>query len=221
MISQGSVDGNSYPKNEHLYKVLVIGELGTGKTSIIKRYVHQFFSQHYRATIGVDFALKVVHWDQNTVIRLQLWDIAGQERFGNMTRVYYKEAVGAFIVFDVTRSNTFDSVLKWKQDLDSKVQLPDGGRIPCVLLANKCDQPNESVAANPAKLDEFCAEHGFSGWFSTSAKDNINIDDAAKFLVRTILENDKWSNNPVEEDPDKIDLNGKISSAKSTKKSCC
>jgi Ras-related protein Rab-32 len=135
----------------------VIGELGTGKTSIIKRYVHQFFSQHYRATIGVDFALKVLTWDQNTIIRLQLWDIAGslkkklkikpsfkyflltsgQERFGNMTRVYYKEAVGAFIVFDVTRTATFEAVLKWKADLDSKVQLPDGTPIPCVLLANK------------------------------------------------------------------------------------
>ncbi|PSN44294.1 Ras-related protein Rab-32, partial [Blattella germanica] len=64
-------------KREHLYKILVIGELGTGKTSIIKRYVHQFFSQHYRATIGVDFALKVLNWDANTIIRLQLWDIAG------------------------------------------------------------------------------------------------------------------------------------------------
>ena len=60
------------PKNELLYKILVIGELGTGKTSFIKRYVHQFFSQHYRATIGVDFALKVVSWDPNTVIRLQV-----------------------------------------------------------------------------------------------------------------------------------------------------
>lgn len=66
-------------KREHLYKILVIGELGTGKTSFIKRYVHQFFSQNYRATIGVDFALKVLNWDQNTIIRLQLWDIAGKD----------------------------------------------------------------------------------------------------------------------------------------------
>lgn len=63
--------------------------------------------------------------------------LSGQERSGNMTRVYYKEAVGAFIVFDVTRSHTFDSVAKWKADLDFKVQLSDGSPIPCVLLANK------------------------------------------------------------------------------------
>ena len=65
---------------EHLYKILVIGDLGVGKTSIIKRYVHQNFSPNYRATIGVDFALKVLNWDQETV-RLQLWDIAGRIRF--------------------------------------------------------------------------------------------------------------------------------------------
>lgn len=65
-------------RKEHLYKVLVIGDLGVGKTSIIRRYVHQTFSSNYRATIGVDFALKVLNWDSETV-RLQLWDIAGEE----------------------------------------------------------------------------------------------------------------------------------------------
>lgn len=67
-------------QKEHLYKLLVIGDLGVGKTSIIKRYVHQNFSPHYRATIGVDFALKVLSWDAETVVRLQLWDIAGKYR---------------------------------------------------------------------------------------------------------------------------------------------
>lgn len=68
---------NTPHRRDHLYKILVIGDLGSGKTSIIKRYVHRFFTQNYRATIGVDFALKVIKWDENTNIKLQLWDIAG------------------------------------------------------------------------------------------------------------------------------------------------
>ncbi|XP_069987515.1 uncharacterized protein [Penaeus vannamei] len=206
--------GASTDKREHLYKILVIGELGTGKTSIIKRYVHQFFSQHYRATIGVDFALKVLNWDSNTVIRLQLWDIAGQERFGNMTRVYYKEAVGAFVVFDVTRAQTFDAVTKWKTDLDTKVTLADGSPIPAVLLANKCDQPKEGVVNNPARMDDYCRERGFSGWFETSAKENINIDEASRFLVNKILSNEKQGMMMTESlDTDKFSIDGKANPA--------
>ena len=73
-----------------MFKVLVIGDLGVGKTSIIKRYVHQIFSQHYRATIGVDFALKVLQWDNETVIRLQLWDIAGRHICFSFAQVDFK-----------------------------------------------------------------------------------------------------------------------------------
>lgn len=71
------------------------------------------------------------------IIIVKFFFFLGQERFGNMTRVYYKEAVGAFIVFDASRAATFDAVMRWKNDLDSKVTLPDGSKIPCVLLANK------------------------------------------------------------------------------------
>ena len=134
----------------------------------------------------MDFALKVINWDANTMIRLQLWDIAGQERFYNMTRVYYKDAVGCFIVFDVTRASTFEAVIRWKNDLDSKVTLPDGNPVPCVLLANKCDLNKEGLANNHTHMDEFCKDKGFIGWFETSAKENINVEQASKFLVSKV-----------------------------------
>eukprot|EP01120_Amphizonella_sp_Union-15-10_P017213 TRINITY_DN94_c0_g1_i2.p1 TRINITY_DN94_c0_g1~~TRINITY_DN94_c0_g1_i2.p1 ORF type:complete len:215 (-),score=52.44 TRINITY_DN94_c0_g1_i2:168-812(-) len=181
------MDGEKH--KELLYKVLVVGDIGTGKTSIIKRYVHGIFSMHYKSTIGVDFALKVINWDPNTTVRLQLWDIAGQERFGNMTRVYYKEAVGAMVVFDVTRVSTFEAVQKWKSDIDIKVSIPGTDKpIPVVLLANKIDLAKDGFTKNKEQMDKFCEEHGFCGWFETSAKDNQNIDKAAHFLVKNILE---------------------------------
>ncbi|KAI5094325.1 ras-related protein Rab-32, partial [Silurus meridionalis] len=215
----GRMAGGSVSEcKEHLFKVLVIGELGVGKTSLIKRYVHQLFSQHYRATIGVDFALKVLHWDTKTLVRLQLWDIAGQERFGNMTRVYYKEAVGAFVVYDVTRNATFEAVMKWKHDLDSKVKLGNGSPIPSVLLANKCDQKKDG-SRSTSDMDTFCKEAGFLGWFETSAKDNINVDEAARFLVEHILLNDKGA--PCEEsNGDRIKLDQDVVPAES-KPGCC
>ncbi|KRF78539.1 ras-related protein Rab-32 isoform X2 [Drosophila virilis] len=219
-LYNGTIMSPSGEKREHLYKILVIGELGTGKTSFIKRYVHQFFSQNYRATIGVDFALKVLHWDANTIVRLQLWDIAGQERFGNMTRVYYKEAVGAFIVFDVTRSGTFDCVSKWKEDLDSKVQLPDGSPIPCILLANKCDQEKQGIVTQPERMDEYVRENGFAGWFETSAKENINIDEAARALVNKILINDKLITADAN-DAEKFNLSAADASADAKNKCSC
>lgn len=172
---------------EYLFKVLIVGDIGTGKTSLIKRYVHNIFSMHYKSTIGVDFALKVINWDENTTIRLQLWDIAGQERFGNMTRVYYREAVAAFVVFDVTRVSTFEAVEKWANDIKSKVFLADDKPIPMILLANKCDLANDQGPYQQWK--SYAENNGFIKLFMTSAKDNIGIDDAGTCLVENILLN--------------------------------
>eukprot|EP01012_Entosiphon_sulcatum_P048725 TRINITY_DN6724_c0_g2_i1.p1 TRINITY_DN6724_c0_g2~~TRINITY_DN6724_c0_g2_i1.p1 ORF type:complete len:219 (-),score=55.82 TRINITY_DN6724_c0_g2_i1:317-946(-) len=203
---------------EYLYKVLVVGEGGTGKTCVIRRYVHNIFQMTTKATIGVDFALKVLNWDKTKNITLQIWDIAGQERYGQMTRVYYQAAVGALVVYDVTRQETFDAVIKWKQDIDNKVFLPDGSNIPCVLLANKADLP-AVPRRTKEELDAFCQQHNFVGWFETSSKENLNIEKSFKHLVEKILENDRrlQADDPTPS-PDTIkDLTG----GKQQKKKCC
>jgi len=172
---------------EYSCKVIVVGDQNTGKTSLIERYTHGTFDKGYKATIGVDFCLKDILWNESTKINLQLWDIAGQERYTNLTRMYYKEARGAFVVFDVTKERSLlEGAVKWKADIDKKVFLPNGQPIPVILLANKCDLLQGAKYQN-VDLDKFCKEHGFAKWFFTSAKENIQIGEAANFLVETIL----------------------------------
>ncbi|GAN03843.1 RAS-related protein Rab-38 [Mucor ambiguus] len=132
-----------------------------------------------------------------------MWDIAGQERFGNMTQAYYRGAIGAFIVYDVTRPLTFQNVLKWKNDIDAKVELPLawGGRsIPVVLLANKIDQhPNPK----PQKeMEGFCRDNSFIQWFETSAKENTSIDTAAEYLINHIVQLEMSKQNDSEYEVD-------------------
>ncbi|KAM4662762.1 ras-related protein Rab-38-like [Discoglossus pictus] len=179
------------PQKEFLFKVLVVGDLGVGKTSIIQRYVHNIYSQCYRATIGVDFALKILNWDADSVVRLQLWDIAGQERFGHMTRLYYREAVGALVVCDLGRAATLESVRRWKEDLDSKVSLQSGKPIPVMLLGNKCDQIHLGISTDG--LEDLVEELGFSDCHLTSAKENVNIDKAICGLIKEMIANEEQS----------------------------
>eukprot|EP01115_Flamella_aegyptia_P009667 TRINITY_DN41367_c0_g1_i1.p1 TRINITY_DN41367_c0_g1~~TRINITY_DN41367_c0_g1_i1.p1 ORF type:complete len:216 (+),score=67.80 TRINITY_DN41367_c0_g1_i1:91-738(+) len=200
--------------DEYVYKILVVGDLGSGKTSLIHRYVNGTFSSTYRATIGVDFALKTLRWEDRLNIRLQLWDIAGQERFGHMTRVYYKEAVGAMIVYDVTREKTFQAVTKWKADIDENLS-----DIPVLLLANKCDLIDKDQDLDKEMLDRFCKENGFIGWFSTSAKDDVNVDEAGDFLVKNILMRDpKAQKNSQDKPTGVVDLKGGAQSNTSSEK---
>ncbi|XP_078590095.1 ras-related protein Rab-32B-like [Branchiostoma floridae x Branchiostoma japonicum] len=102
-----------------------------------------------------------------------------------MTRVYYKYAIAAIIVFDLSRPTTFESVLKWYNDVNEKVMLADQQPIPVILLANKCDIDDSTF--DKSSLEEFCKQHKFIGWFETSAKLDKNIDEAMQFLVSHIL----------------------------------
>eukprot|EP01120_Amphizonella_sp_Union-15-10_P008528 TRINITY_DN307_c0_g1_i3.p1 TRINITY_DN307_c0_g1~~TRINITY_DN307_c0_g1_i3.p1 ORF type:complete len:240 (-),score=42.17 TRINITY_DN307_c0_g1_i3:130-849(-) len=187
--SKTQTEGKNELAKDILAKILTVGDIATGKTSLIGRYAHGAFSQRYKATIGVDFAWKPLTVNGQKV-RLQLWDIAGQERFGHMTRVYYKDAVGAMIVYDVTRPNTFDAVVKWKEDIDKKVFFPGTeDPIPVILLCNKIDLLGTDQKPQKASdLDDFIKEHGFAAWFETSAKTFQGVEESVKLLVEKILE---------------------------------
>eukprot|EP00047_Mylnosiga_fluctuans_P024570 m.164281 g.164281 ORF g.164281 m.164281 type:complete len:219 (-) comp9883_c0_seq1:77-733(-) len=167
------------------YKLLVIGDYGVGKTAIIRRYVENSFDPKYKLTIGVDFSSKKLAFNGRN-IELQLWDIAGHERFGHLTHVYYKYAIAAIIVFDLGRPATFDSVSKWHHDLNEKVMLPNGDPVPAILLANKSDMPSSDL--DKERLDRYCKEKGFLAWYPTSAKNDTNITDAMNLLIEKILE---------------------------------
>uniref|UniRef100_A0A667Y8W1 Ras-related protein Rab n=1 Tax=Myripristis murdjan TaxID=586833 RepID=A0A667Y8W1_9TELE len=169
---------------EHLLKILVIGDQNVGKTTFVHRYVSGQFNRDYRSTVGVDFSMKALQWSDTETVRLHLWDIAGQERFISMARIYYKGASGCVVMFDVTNSSSFLSCRHWKQDLDSKATLPSGGAIPCILLANKCDLADRSVSAE--SISRFCKANGFVTWMETSVKDNKNITEAMSQIVQVI-----------------------------------
>lgn len=170
---------------EVLFKVLIIGDPTVGKTSFVQRYVNNLYRKDYKMTIGVDFALKVIKWSDSQNIKLQLWDIAGQERFTSMTRVYYKDAHACVVMFDLTQRLTFQNTVKWKKDLDAKCSLQDGSPVPCLLLANKCDLTHREVYH--AEIEEVCKEHDFIGWTEISVKEGMMIEDSMRFLIEEMM----------------------------------
>ncbi|OHS94416.1 Ras-related protein Rab-32 [Tritrichomonas foetus] len=184
-------EGLDESSSQRVLKIIVVGDMGTGKTSMIRKFVEGNFTEFYKITIGVDFANKVVKWNDSTSVDVQLWDIAGQERFGNMTGVYYRESVGAIVVFDVMRNATFDMTKVWKKDIDEKVQTAEGQPVPTILLGNKIDlmTSQENWEKKKAEIEEYTKENNFLAFFETSAKEGTNLDDAIMTLVDYIMKN--------------------------------
>jgi len=184
--------GYSAPPTGGIAKVLVVGDVATRKTSVIKRYVRNTFSKDYQTTIGVDFALKRVTTN-GTEMNVQLWDIAGQERFSGLSRIFYTHAVAAIIVYDLFQRDSFESAAKWKKDIDAKVFLPNNQPIPVLLLGNKSDLISETAQpeVTDEEIEQFVKLHKFYAHFKCSAKNGHNIKTACHHLVLQIAENQK------------------------------
>lgn len=169
-----------------VFKVLILGDSGTGKTALVRRSVHDFFTEGYRSTIGVDFSLKVLRWTEDLEIRLQMWDLAGQDRFNHLSRLYFNKASGALLVCDQS-DKSLEGIIKWKKELDSK--LCD---TPAVILVNKDDlREEEGVSSDDIAMEELARDMNIISWTRTSAKTGDGVEEGIRSLVWQMLEREQ------------------------------
>ena len=170
-----------------MFKILLLGDSGVGKSSLLLRYTKHEFNVDMRSTIGVEFALKYLKID-NFQLKVQIWDTAGMERYRSITSAYYKGAKGVIIVYDICREKSFENVDKWIEDFKSKA---DEDAV-ILLIGNKNDlddkrEVNKEEAELKAQKNKFA-------FMETSAKDNNNVDKAFETLFKEIVKNYKDKN---------------------------
>ncbi|EEH60279.1 uncharacterized protein MICPUCDRAFT_8379, partial [Micromonas pusilla CCMP1545] len=161
-------------------KVVVVGNGGVGKTSMIRRYCRGVFTEDYKKTIGVDFLEKVSYIESvGEDVRLMIWDTAGQEEFDTITRSYYRGAGAAVIVFSTTDRASFDAVRSWKQKLSEEV----GDDVATCVVQNKgASHLTPACAVEPGEAETLARELGVK-FFRACVKENFNVDNVFDYLV--------------------------------------
>ncbi|PRP88244.1 Rab GTPase [Planoprotostelium fungivorum] len=180
---QGMVIPSNAPKPkdyDFLFKLLLIGDSGVGKSCILLRFADNAFTDNFISTIGVDFKIKTIEIDGKKV-KMQIWDTAGQERFQTITTSYYRGAHGLIIVFDVTNKPSFDNIKKWLDDIERHA----APSIVKCLVGNKCDLESKRII-DTRTAKELADNLGIS-YLETSAKESININSAFERLGSLIM----------------------------------
>ena len=164
-----------------IFKIILLGDSGVGKTNILTRYTKDDFSDSTKSTVGVELGTKIEEIN-NTKIKIQIWDTAGEERYKSITKAYYKGSKGALIVYDISRKETFANVDKWISELKETGE----DDICIILIGNKCDlKDKREVTIEEVKKK---AEIFKVGFLETSALTSENIEAAFHTLIKEILE---------------------------------
>ena len=199
-------------------QLLIIGDSSVGKTSLINRYTNGTFKEEYLATVGLDYSSKDEEFNNETV-HIKLWDTAGQERFKSLTQNYLRNADGILLVYDVTKTESFENLKDWicsiKQNMETKNIF-----LPLIICGNKVDM-EESREITKEDAEKFASKNNYK-YFETSAKTGEGVDEAIRELVNQILN----QNGEVDEQKVEARKSVQIKSASNEnliekKKGCC
>ncbi|KAG6535779.1 ras-related protein RABA1f-like [Zingiber officinale] len=156
---------------DYLFKVVLIGDSGVGKTNLLSRFARNEFSSESKSTIGVEFATRTIRVDDK-LVKAQIWDTAGQERYRAITSAYYRGAAGALVVYDVTRHITFENAERWLKELKNHTDQ----NIVIMLVGNKADLRH--LRAVPLEDAQAFAQREKAFFVETSALESMNVENA-------------------------------------------
>jgi len=202
---------------DHLFKLLIIGDSGVGKSSLLVRFADNHFSGNYITTIGVDFKIRTIEINGERV-KLQIWDTAGQERFRTITSTYYRGTHGVIVVYDVTSGESFANVKRWLHEIDQNCDV-----VNRILVGNKNDDPDRKVVLTE-DARRFADQMGIQ-LFETSAKDNINVEEMFRAVTELVLKSKKDQkerlDDPKEQGRLKLDGRGRPMTKPAKGSKCC
>lgn len=172
-----------------LLKVIILGDSGVGKTSLMNQYVNKKFTNQYKATIGADFLTKEVMIDDK-VVTMQIWDTAGQERFQSLGVAFYRGADCCVLVYDLTMPKTFESLDSWRDEFLIQASPRDPDNFPFVVLGNKSDLDSKRKVT-AARAQQWCKTKNSIPYHETSAAAATNVETAFQEIARKALKQER------------------------------
>jgi len=215
--------GSRDDEYDYLFKVVLIGDSGVGKSNLLSRFTRNEFNLESKSTIGVEFATRSITVEGKT-IKAQIWDTAGQERYRAITAAYYRGAVGALLVYDIAKHTTYENVERWLKELRDHAD----NNIVIMLVGNKSDLRH--LRAVPTEEARGYAERNNLSFIETSALDSTNVETAFQNILTEIYKivsqkqlDQTGSGDDIHKIGEgfKIDANSSTADQSTTKKGCC